>query len=82
LQGTNAYVVSVASRGVALLASLMEELQVEGQGTESSEDATCEDDLNIASNCSACHRVRKLLDDIPLMQILLRQFSLLYKKVL
>lgn len=81
MQGSNVYIASIASRGIVLLASLMDELQVEGQGIESSEDVTCRDDVTITTNCSAHYRVKKLFEDIPLMQMLLRQFSSLYKKV-
>ena len=67
--------VVLASRGITLLSSLLEELQVEGLLTD------LEDQFNVNSRCSAWKRVTKLMDELPLLNYLFAQFSTLYKMV-
>ena len=38
-------------------------------------------DFSVNSSCSAWMRVKKLIDDLPLLNCLLAQFSTLYKMV-
>lgn len=82
LQGVNTLVVALASRGITLLSSLLEELQVEGLLTDTEdEQAGVGTDFSVNSRCSAWRRVKKLMDDLPLLNYLLAQFSTLYKMV-
>jgi len=78
LQGANIHIVNLASKGLSLLSSLMEELKVECHETEIIEDLK---NLNITSDCTSLQRMKRLLQDIPLVQVMFKQFSSLYKKV-
>ena len=74
--------VALASRGISLLSSLLEELQVEGLfAVAEDEHVSVGADFSINSPCSAWRRVKKLMDDLPLLNYLLAQFSTLYKMV-
>ena len=78
----NTLVVALASRGITLLSSLLEELQVEGLLTDAEdEQAVIGTDFSVNSRCSAWRRVKKLMDDLPLLNYLLAQFTTLYKMV-
>ena len=82
LQGVNTLVVALASHGITLLSSLLEELQVEGLITEAEdEQISIGADFSVNSPCSAWRRVKKLMDDLPLLNYLLAQFSTLYRMV-
>lgn len=82
LQGVNSLVVALASHGITLLSSLLEELQVEGLITEAEdEQVSIGADFSVNSPCSAWRRVKKLMDDLPLLNYLLAQFSTLYRMV-
>jgi len=82
LQGVNTLVVALASRGITLLSSLLEELQVEGLITDiEDEHVPVGADFSVNSPCSAWKRVKKLMDDLPLLNYLLAQFSTLYRMV-
>lgn len=82
LQGVNTLVVALASRGITLLSSLLEELQVEGLLTHAEdEQVSVGSDFSVNSRCSAWRRVKKLMDDLPLLNYLFAQFSTLYKMV-
>lgn len=82
LQGVNTLVVALASHGITLLSSLLEELQVEGLITEAEdEQVSIGADFSVNSSCSAWRRVKKLMDDLPLLNYLLAQFSTLYRMV-
>lgn len=78
----NTLVVALASRAITLLSSLLEELQVEGLLTHAEDEpASVGSDFSVNSRCSAWRRVKKLMDDLPLMNYLFAQFSTLYKMV-
>ena len=79
----NTLVVALASRGITLLSSLLDELQVEGLLTDAEDEhiISVESDFSVNSRCSAWRRVKKLMDDLPLLNYLLAQFSTLYKMV-
>lgn len=82
LQGVNTLVVALASHGITLLSSLLEELQVEGLITEAEDEkVSIGADFSVNSPCSAWRRVKKLMDDLPLLNYLLAQFSTLYRMV-
>ena len=74
--------VTLASHGITLLSSLLEELQLEGLITEAEdEQVSIGADFSVNSPCSAWRRVKKLMDDLPLLNYLLAQFSTLYRMV-
>ena len=78
----NTLVVALASRGITLLSSLLEELQVEGLLTHAEDEPVpLGSDFSVNSRCSAWRRVKKLMDDLPLLNYLFAQFSTLYKMV-
>lgn len=78
----NTLVVALASRGITLLSSLLEELQVEGLITDAEDERVpVAADFSVNAPYSAWRRVRKLMDDLPLLNYLLAQFSTLYKMV-
>ena len=78
----NTLVVALASRGITLLSSLLEELQVEGLLTHAEDEpVSMGSDFSVNSHCSAWRRVKKLMDDLPLLNYLFAQFSTLYKMV-
>ncbi|XP_068695175.1 E3 ubiquitin-protein ligase UBR4-like isoform X2 [Montipora foliosa] len=80
LQGYNTLVVALASRGITLLSVLLEELQVEGLIADSEDEhVPVGADFSVNSSCSAWRRVKKLIDDLPLLNYLLAQFATLYK---
>lgn len=82
LQGYNTLVVALASRGIALLSSLLDELQVEGLITDAEDEhVPVGADFSVNSPCSAWRRVKKLMHDLPLLNYLLAQFSTLYTMV-
>lgn len=82
LQGFNVLVVTMASRGISLLSALGEELQVEGQIEDPEKEGLCGDDkFRVTSSYSAWQRVKKLMDDLPLLNLLFSQFHALYKMV-
>ena len=82
LQGVNTLVVALASHGITLLSSLLEELQVEGLITKAEdEQVSIGADFSVNSPCSAWRRVKRLMDDLPLLNYLLAQFSTLYRMV-
>lgn len=83
LQGVNTLVVVLASRAITLLSSLLEELQVEGLLTDiEDKHSTIGSDFSVNSRCSAWKRVKKLMDELPLLNYLFAQFSTLYKMVM
>lgn len=78
----NTLVVALASRGITLLSSLLEELQVEGLLTHAEDEpVSVGSDFSVNSRCSAWRRVKNLMDDLPLLNYLFAQFSTLYKMV-
>ena len=78
----NTLVVVLASRGITLLSSLLEELQVEGLLTDLEDrHSSVGSDFSVNSRCSAWKRVTKLMDELPLLNYLFAQFSTLYKMV-
>ena len=78
----NTLVVALASRAITLLSSLLEELQVEGLLTHAEDEpVSVGSDFTVNSRCSAWRRVKKLMDDLPLLNYLFAQFSTLYKMV-
>ena len=78
----NALVMALASRGIALLTSLFEELQVEGLIDDSEDEhVSVQTEFTVNSPFSAWKRVKKIMDELPLLNILLAQFSTLYKMV-
>lgn len=77
-------VVALASRAITLLSSLLEELQVEGLITDFEDEHVpvgVDNEFSINFSCCAWRRVKKLMDDLPLLKFVLAQFATLYKMV-
>ncbi|XP_074621519.1 E3 ubiquitin-protein ligase UBR4-like isoform X3 [Acropora palmata] len=82
LQGYNTLVVALASRAITLLSSLLEELQVEGLITDFEDERVpveVDNEFSINVSCCAWTRVKKLMDDLPLLKFVVAQFTTLYK---
>ena len=78
----NILTVALATKAVNLLASLMEELQVEGCIHASDVEGLASDDkFTITSQYSAWQRARMLMNELPLLNLLFAQFTCLYKMV-
>lgn len=77
-------VVALASRAITLLSSLLEELQVEGLITDFEDERVpveVDNKFSINVSCCAWTRVKKLMDDLPLLKFVVAQFTTLYKMV-
>ena len=82
LQGMNILAVALASRAVNLLELLGVELQVEGHiAVSDTEDLASDDKFLITFQYSAWQRAKKLMKELPLLNLLFSQFTCLYKMV-
>ena len=78
----NILAVALAKRAVNLLGLLMDELQVEGCIPASDvEGLASDDEFKITSQYSAWQRAKKLMKELPLLNLLFSQFICLYKMV-